>query len=249
MDPMRIKFENVKLRLGSFVLDVKDLEVDGNVVGILGPNGSGKSSLLKLMDGLIKPTSGHIYLDGNDVSSLDPKRKANRISYLPQEIPAPFAFRAIDVVKLAGFSREENHEEALSCMEELHIGELANRNFNSLSGGEKRLIMLAGTMYQNSDIVLLDEPETYLDIRHRVILKRTIKNLSAHGKSVIIVQHDLDGIARLTDKTLLILNGQILHYGDTSTVMNEKNLSQVFSVRFSKDTDSTGGSFRAEEEY
>lgn len=244
-----LELENVEVEFGSFRLSVPRLSFTGSVTGIGGPNGSGKSTLLRIMDGLLKPQRGEARIDGREVSVIKPLERARMISYLPQEIPSPFAFRAIDVVKLAGYSTEENEDRAVQCMERLEIENLAGRNFNSLSGGEKRLTMLAGIMYQNSDIILMDEPETYLDIKHRVILRRAIREFSVEGKKLVLVLHDIDALARLTDETILMKGGRVVYSGPTSATVNEKTLTDVFSVRFIRDSGPGSGRYVAEEQY
>ncbi len=245
---MNLELSGVRLSLGKFTLDIPDLSVSGNTVGIAGPNGSGKSTFLKLIDGLIGPESGTVTVNGNNVLRMPPMQRARLISYLPQEIPTPFAFRAIDVVKLSGYSAEENESRALECMEMLEIDHLACRDFNSLSGGEKRLAMLAGMIYQNSDIILMDEPETYLDVKHKVMLRRAVRKLASEGKSFITVIHDLDGLSRSTEMAILMKNGKVMHHGQTPDVVNEKNLAEIFSVKFLKDVNSVENRYVALDE-
>lgn len=238
MATMSLELSNVSLRLGKFRLQIPEISVEAGTIGISGPNGSGKSTLLRLINALIIPDEGTITINGYDVGSLSPLRRARLISYLPQETPSPFAFRAIDVVKLSGYSREEDENRAMECMEMMEVQHLAGRDFNSLSGGERRLVLLAGLIYQNSDIILLDEPETYLDVKHKIILRKAMNRLRNEGKSLITVLHDLDGLSRDNEVSMLMKGGSIVHYGPTSAIINEENLKDTFSVRFLRDVDS-----------
>lgn len=234
MATMNLEIRNLILRLGNFSLEIPDLSISGSTIAISGPNGSGKSTLLRIIDGLLAAPAGTVKVNGTEISEIMPAKRARLLSYLPQEIPSPFAFRAIDVVKLSGYSRDEDEDAAIECMHLLEIDGLANRNFNNLSGGEKRLTMLAGLIYQDSEVILMDEPETYLDIKHKVILRKAMKELVKKGKSVITVIHDLDELSSSAEQTVLMRDGRVLHYGLTGEVINEKNLGETFSVKFLK---------------
>lgn len=248
MATMNLELKNITVMLGKFRLSIPEMSISSNTVGISGPNGSGKSTLLRLINGLIVPNEGTVRINGIDIHSLPPLKRARLISYLPQETPSPFAFRALDVVKLSGYSNDEDEKRALDCMEMLEVKHLAGRNFNSLSGGEKRLVMLSGQIYQDSDIVLLDEPETYLDIKHRLILRRAVNSMIDSGKSVITVLHSLEGLSKNNDVTVLMREGNVIHFGPTSDVINEDNLRDTFSVGFLKDMNSMEERYIAFEE-
>lgn len=234
MATMNLDLKNVVVKRGKFTLQIPDMHISAGTVGISGPNGSGKSTLLRLLDGLIRPAEGSILINGKNIHEMQPSERSRLISYLPQEIPSPFAFRALEVVKLSGYSRHSGKNDALECMKMLEIDHLSGRNFNTLSGGEKRLTMLAGLIYQDSEIILMDEPETYLDVKHRVMLRKAVKTLISQGKSIVTVIHDLSRLTESFDFIMLMKEGKIIHSGRSEDAVNVETLSDTFSVKFLK---------------
>ncbi len=240
---MKVEINNLEIRLGSFRSSINHLSMENGVWGIAGPNGSGKTSLVKVIDGLIEPVSGNVNIDGKNVQEMNYRERAKIISYLPQEIANPFNFRVSDVVKLSGYSGDGNEGRVADALEMVGIPDLKDREFSTLSGGEKRLVMLAGTIYQNSSLIIMDEPETFLDIKHKHILKKVVRKLSRNGKMILVVLHDIESIVSMTDSTVLLSQGQVVDSGTTGSVINEKNLETVFGIRFIKDSSSQTARF------
>jgi len=229
---MKIEFNNLQFNNGRFSLEIESMNLRSRVIGILGPNGAGKSTLLKLIDGILHPSKGSLKINGYEISKLEPRRRARLVSYLPQEIPNPFVFKAIDVVRIYGYSNHGSDELAFNALKSLGISDLAFVDFNHMSGGERRLVMLAGLIYQNSNLILMDEPESFLDIAHKVILREAIKSLVRDGKQIIIVLHDIGDLIRLTDEIVMMKKGRVLYHGSTHEVINERTLSDIFSLPF-----------------
>lgn len=235
---MKVDINNLEIKLGSFRSEIDHLSMEDGVWGIAGPNGSGKTSLVKAIDGLIEPVNGNITVNGRNVQEMTYRERARIISYLPQEIVNPFNFRVSDVVKLSGYSGDGNDGRVAEALDMVGILNLMNREFSTLSGGEKRLVMLAGTIYQDSSLIIMDEPETFLDVKHKHILKKVVRKLTKKGKMIIVVLHDIESIISMTNCTVLMSHGKVVDTGFTSNIVNEKNLETVFGVKFIKDDSS-----------
>jgi iron complex transport system ATP-binding protein len=215
--------------------------VAGEVVAILGENGSGKSTLLKVIARILSPRSGQMTLDGVPLSALPRRQTARRIAYLPQSVDLVFPIRALDLVlqgrapRSRGFSADSpgDRARALEAMRACDVEALAGRDASALSGGETRRVFLARALAQEAEIWLLDEPTAGLDPRHRLeflaVLRRSHRE---RGGTVLLVTHELDLAAELSDRVLLLRRGRALAQGPPDRVLTPENLRRAFDVEF-----------------
>lgn len=208
----------------------------GTVTVVAGPNGCGKSTLLKAMVGIL-PASGKILLDGEDLTALSSRNRAQRIAFLPQSRQVP----EITVGRLVLHGRfpyltyprqyrKEDYAAAEAAMEALQISELSERSLTSLSGGQRQKAYIAMALAQDTDVVLLDEPTTFLDIAHQLQLMTLAKNLASRGKSVILVLHDLTLALEHADALVVLQNGSVVIQGNAEEVFQSGYLKKVFGV-------------------
>ncbi|KAA8921858.1 ABC transporter ATP-binding protein, partial [Thermoplasma sp.] len=182
--------------------------------------------------GFLRPSGGAVYIDGKNVSGMKPRDVASLVSVVHQEQPVPMNFTVRDIVSLSGYSRRREGPSVEECLEACGIMHLSDREFSTLSGGEKRIVMFAAAMYQNTKYILLDEPMTFLDIDKAVKVMSIIRRFREEGKTIVIVSHDINFLYNECDNVILMRSGEILYQGDPKKVMDEQSLYEVFSVKF-----------------
>lgn len=224
----------------SFVL--KDIEFSvkgGDFVALIGPNGSGKTTLLKVLLGALSPREGEVWLEGNPLGSYSLKELGKAIAYVSQEPFHGFPLTVQELVSLgrypysSRFKREVNGEEvvgdALRLTDSLP---LKDKNFTTLSGGEKQKVLIARALAQATPLLLMDEPTVHLDINLQLqilgILKRTC---TERGATVLAVLHDLNQVSLFADKVLLLKGGVMQGFGSVEKVFHEKMIEEVFGVK------------------
>ena len=222
---------------GEEVLRYVNLNIpEGKVTVIAGPNGSGKSTLLKALAGVL-PGEKEVYFNGIPLHSLPQKELAKQVAYLPQNRPVP----EITVRKLVlhgrfpylSYPRRYRREDiriAEAAMEKLGILDLADRELTTLSGGQRQKVYIAMALAQDTKVVLLDEPTTYLDIRHQMQTMELAKFLAGEGKTVVLVLHDLAMALEFADHLVVLSKGTVAAEGDGETVFSSGVLDRVFGV-------------------
>ncbi len=214
----------------------------GEIVGLLGPNGSGKTTLIKLASGVLKPAQGEIRLDGCSLSRLSRKFIARSVAVVPQQFHIPFAFTVDEVVMLGRipflkpFAEESGVDKRLvtDALELVGIGELRERRFDELSGGERQKVILAMALAQQPELLLLDEPIVHLDIAHQVEILERVRSLNAEqGLTVVAAMHDLNLAALYFDRLILLDEGRIVADGTPTQVLTEDRIKEVFSASVS----------------
>ena len=189
---MRLEVKNVSFSppTGKFSLQNISFSVKtGSVFGIGGENGSGKSSLLKILFKHYQHTTGSIFIDGVDILNLKQRELARIIAYVPQETPLPMNMKVRDILEIASYSIGNNRGTIDYAIALCGIKDFEDRDFSSLSGGEKRLVMFAAAIVQNSEIILMDEPTTFLDVEKKMRVLSIIHKLRDSGKTLIGVFH------------------------------------------------------------
>jgi iron complex transport system ATP-binding protein len=234
-----------KFTLGPVSLEAHQREL----VAILGPNASGKSTLLKLLAGLLKPLSGRIEIDGEDVSAMDLRTRAQRIALVAQESEMLFPLRVWEYV-LQGrypYGRRLRFETAEDCLmagnalAQVGADALRDRWMDQLSGGEKQRVILARAMAQQPSLLLLDEPTQHLDIGGKVELLRRLRRLADENRyTVIVVTHELNLAAEFSDRIALMHRGKCLSIGSPDAVYQPELLEQVFEAPLEVEMRSTG---------
>ena len=217
-----------RFHLGPVSLTVKG----GEVLGIGGPNGSGKSTLLRVMLRLIRPTRGRITIEGEDIENMTQHDLSRKLAYLPQNLFSPLNLSVQDVLLASQYSLERKSNKLDAIINRYGIEDLKHRDFNSLSGGEKRLVMLIGAINQDSDAILMDEPDTFLDVDKEIQVMEEIRNLRDSGRSVIVILHDLNKLAKICDNVIMLKSGKVIAYGPTDEVLVPETLEKMYSASF-----------------
>ncbi len=211
----------------------------GEIVGLLGPNGSGKTTLIKLASGVLKPNQGELKLDGSSLSQLSRKSIARSVAVVPQQFNIPFAFTTTEVVMLGrtpffrAFAEESEIDKQFvsNALELVGIGELKERRFDELSGGERQKVILAMALAQQPKLLLLDEPTVHLDITHQVEILELVRRLNIErGLTVIAAMHDLNLASLYFDRLILLKEGRVSADGTPAQVLTEDGIREVFSA-------------------
>lgn len=222
-----------------FSLTGIDFHADnGRVLGVIGPNGSGKSTLLQCLAGVLTPQGGTIRIDGRETDSMSRREVARHVGYVAQNHTVTFPFRVLDVVlmgrcpHLGVFESPSRHDEKLASdrLRELGVGHLSDRPYSHISGGERRLVMIARALAQQADIVILDEPTAYLDFRNRHHVIENISELSRASAAVIVSVHDPADALTFCNDALLLCDGKVVARGRSHEMITEDNLSRAYEV-------------------
>lgn len=223
---------------GREVLKNIDLTVpSGQVTVILGPNGCGKSTLLKALCGILSPAGGEITLDGDSLLQLSPKLLARKVAYLAQSRPVSditvqrlVLHGRFPYLRYPRRYRKEDHAIAREAMAQVGILEYAHTPLPKLSGGTRQKAYIAMALAQDTDAVLLDEPNAYLDIAHQLQLMDLCRELARRGKAVAIVLHDLNLAMEHADRLAVLKEGALIALGDPETIYQTGALDQAFGV-------------------
>ncbi|NLW77367.1 ABC transporter ATP-binding protein [Methanospirillum purgamenti] len=209
----------------------------GEMTGLIGPNGSGKSTLIKCIDTILKP-KGSILLNGKDVLKMDQVDLAKNIGLVPQHGTSAMDSTVFETVLMgrrphsAWRIRDEDIDKVADTLDRLNIGDLAMRDFASLSGGQKQMVLLARAICQEPQVLLLDEPTSALDIRHQLEVLDIVNNLvKERHMSAIIALHDLNLGARYTDSMVILRNGKIFSAGKPDDLYTPDMIEEVYGVK------------------
>lgn len=225
---------------GTSVLNGVTLSVKpGKMLGILGANGAGKSTLLKILCGVLKPKSGIALFNELELSKMDRREIAKGIAYIPQDPMFAFPFTVREVVLMGRapyigrfeFERKGDNEIAQKALETVGISHLKNRLINEISSGERQLASIARGLVQEPQIIILDEPATYLDVKHRTEIMNILKHLAENnGISIIAATHDIFSSLFYFDEIIILKEGCILAEGKTEQIVNSEILSSAYGI-------------------
>jgi iron complex transport system ATP-binding protein len=221
---------------------VRDLTLevpDGKVTTIVGPNGCGKSTLLRTMARLLKPSDGRVLLDGQPLASIGTREIARRMALLPQSPVAPDGLLVRDLVGRGRHPHQRWFSQWSPADEEIvdaalamtDTGDLRDRPLDQLSGGQRQRVWIAMTLAQDTGLLLLDEPTTFLDLAHQVEVLDLVTRLNRErGRTVVMVLHDLNLAARYSDVILVMRGGAVVAQGHPSEVLTPGLLGDVFGL-------------------
>jgi iron complex transport system ATP-binding protein len=219
----------------------------GAVCGLLGPNASGKSTLLKCINGVLKPKAGRVIVDGTDVEGFSRSRMARVMAVVPQQTMVLFAFTVLQMVVMGRAARlsrfklpsRRDYIEARQCLEELGIGDLSERRFNELSGGERQLVLLARAMFQDTPILLLDEPTAHLDFKNQFMIMDRMRDITrAKNLTTIISLHDPNLAGRYCTHMVMLREGRVHFEGPRDAAIQPAILEGMYGMKVS--IESTG---------
>ncbi|RLP77519.1 ABC transporter ATP-binding protein [Mycetocola tolaasinivorans] len=211
----------------------------GSFTVIVGPNACGKSTLLKSLARILPVESGRVLLDGADIRALRTKELARRVGLLPQSSVAPEAITVIDLVSRGrhphqGIFRQwsvDDEEKVTRALADTGLTELASATVDQLSGGQRQRVWIAMVLAQDTPIVLLDEPTTFLDLAHQIEVLELCARLHRDGRTLVAVLHDLNQAARYATHLIALHAGSIAAEGPPAEVLTEETVERVFGVR------------------
>ena len=232
-----MKLESLNLKKSykkRFVVDGVNIDVNqGEIVGLLGPNGAGKTTTFYMMVGLIKPLSGQILLDGNDITKEPMYQRARKgLGYLPQE---PSIFRRLTVeenlkaiMELHGYTKSQRETNTAQLLEELGLEQLRKQQAMTLSGGEKRRCEIARALVTNPKFLLLDEPFVGIDPITVSDIQSIIARLKAKGLGILITDHNVRETLEIIDRAYIIYEGKILLEGNARELLENPEARRVY---------------------
>ncbi|MER5301180.1 ABC transporter ATP-binding protein [Streptomyces lasiicapitis] len=241
VDAARLAAKGVTVGYGArTVIDDLDVTIPpGVITTIIGPNGCGKSTLLRTLTRLLRPTKGTVVLDGEDIVKLKTKDVAKKLGLLPQAPVAPEGLTVADLVARGrhphqSWLRQWSSDDADVVERALAmtgVSDLADRPVDALSGGQRQRVWISMTLAQGTDLLLLDEPTTYLDLAHAVDVLDLVDDLHESGCTVVMVLHDLNLATRYSDNLIVMAEGSVLAQGHPRDVITAELLHEAFGLR------------------
>lgn len=235
----------------NLILEGLDLDVPpGKITAIVGANACGKSTLLRTMSRLLSPRSGQVLLDGKSIHRIPPRQLAKILGLLPQSPIAPEGITVADLVSrgrhphhgmLSRWTRRDD-EAVAAALEATKTFDLAEKPVDELSGGQRQRVWIAMALAQQTDLLLLDEPTTFLDISHQVEVLDLLTDLNqARGTTIVMVLHDLNLAARYADHLVTMAEGRLHASGKPADVLTVENVREVFGLESRIIADPTSG--------
>lgn len=221
------------------IIEGLELEIpDGSFTVIIGPNGCGKSTLLRSLARLIKPTAGAVLLDGANIAASKTKELARTIGLLPQSSIAPEGITVVDLVSRGRHPHQSvlrrwgDQDEAAvrEALARTRLSDLSTRVVDELSGGQRQRVWIAMALAQQTPLLLLDEPTTYLDIAHQLDVLDLCTELHREGRTLVAVLHDLNQAARYASHLIAMKSGRIVAQGPPAAVVTAEFVHEVFGV-------------------
>jgi iron complex transport system ATP-binding protein len=211
---------------------------DGSFTVIVGPNACGKSTLLRALSGLLAPKHGAVVLDGASISSYRAKEVARRLGLLPQSATAPEGISVADLVARGRYPHQrllrqwtpEDERQVAAAMEATRVTELADRAVDELSGGQRQRVWMAMALAQQTNILLLDEPTTYLDIAYQIDVLDLCADLNEQGRTLVAVLHDLNQACRYATHLIAMKAGRIVAEGDPGEIITAELVERVYGL-------------------
>ena len=236
----RLRIENATIGYDKTVIS-EDISVEiphNSFTAIIGPNGCGKSTLLRALARVLVPVKGRVMLDDQNISKYKPKVVAREFGLLPQTSLAPEGIRVVDLVargrapyqSLIQQWRKSDEEAVKIALEATRLTALGSRFIAELSGGQRQRVWIAMLLAQQTPIMLLDEPTTFLDIAHQYELMELLRDFHEDGKTVVTVLHDLNQAARYADHLIVMQQGKVITTGMPQDVLTKELVKEVFGL-------------------
>lgn len=211
----------------------------GEFLSIIGPNGSGKTTLLKILAKLLNPVKGNLKLNERDFAEYDLKKFYKLVAYVPQKFYSVFPYSVFEIILMGrtpyfsiyGFENIQDIQSVENVIRILQLDELKNKSINEISGGELQKVILARALAQDSEILLLDEPSTHLDLKHQISIFNYLKKINENGKTIISVSHDINLSALYSNRIVFLKEGKILKDGLTAEVFTEELIRKTFEIK------------------
>ncbi|MHC4158949.1 MAG: ABC transporter ATP-binding protein [Planctomycetota bacterium] len=212
----------------------------GMFLAVAGPNGAGKTTLLNLLCGQLRPENGSIKINGESIESYSIKELAQKVAIVRQEFVPVFDFTVTEVVSMArapylgtfGFESTTDKQLVAEALEMTDTAQFASRTLASLSGGERQRVFIARAIAQNTPILLLDEPTSFLDLKHQVGIYDLLKRMQQeYGKTIVAVTHDINLTIQYADVTLLLGADESYQYGRAADIFSAQQIEKTFGVK------------------
>ncbi|ARO14617.1 iron complex transport system ATP-binding protein [Ketogulonicigenium robustum] len=236
-----LALQNVGYRIGSHQIlsDLSLAATQGRFLAIVGPNGCGKSTSLRMMAGLIKPAAGQVVLDGQPLAQFTRKALSRQVALLTQSGQVPGNLSVRELVGMGRFahqtvlSRASAQDDAAieAALVAMDVQDLADRPAAALSGGQLQRCRMAMTLAQDTGVLLLDEPTTYLDLRFQYGILDKARALARAGRTVVAVLHDFTQASLYADEVAVLSQGRLVAQGAPAAVLDERLVAEVFGVR------------------
>ncbi|CEN78938.1 ABC transporter ATP-binding protein [Paraclostridium sordellii] len=236
-----ISTKNLNISYGNLDI-VKDLNLEipkGKITTIIGSNGCGKSTILKTIARIIKPKSGDIYVNDKNIKEQNPRDLAKMMAVLPQSPQAPSGLTVEELIAYGRFPHQkgfgklkrEDKDIVTWALKSTGIEEFRERSIQDLSGGQRQRAWIAMALAQQTDILILDEPTTYLDLAHQLEVLNLLEELNKkQGTTIVMVIHELNNAARFADHMIGVKKGEVVCQGNAYEVMTKENLKELFNI-------------------
>ncbi|WP_270943070.1 ABC transporter ATP-binding protein [Romboutsia lituseburensis] len=236
-----ISTNNLNISYGNLDI-VKNLNLEipkGKITTIIGSNGCGKSTILKTIARIIQPKSGDIYINNKNIKEQSPKDIAKNMAVLPQSPQAPSGLTVEELIAYGRFPhqkgfgklKKEDNDIVTWALKSTNMNEFRDRPMEALSGGQRQRAWIAMALAQQTDILILDEPTTYLDLAHQLEILKLLEELNKkQGTTIVMVIHELNNAARFADHMIGVKKGEVICQGSADDVMTKENLKELFNI-------------------
>ena len=238
---MSIRVARLEFAYPNFSLRVEGLAFEtAKVTAIVGPNGAGKTTFLKCLGAVLPIPKGALFIDGRDLAALKSRERARLVCYLPQEHDTTFNFTVSEFVLMGRASyvspfalpSREDIAAAAEALDFVGLAGFADRAISEISSGERRLVLIARALAQQSDVLLMDEPTTFLDPKHEAELFWLIRKLAVErNKTILVTLHSLEMAAQHSDRMVFMKRGEVVAHGRSAEVFEDSLLERVYDMK------------------